>query len=165
MLLDVIYIMKQFVGPIPHKCDVFKKTTHKTFPKWVDESTNGSIIEMTFIPHIFSHPYSLLDTKYMCTDDTLKPYINSSVLARLLDTTSIEPFSRPSFGKKMLSLIDDWRSFSLCFPSVSRGWIWWMLIFVEQSKGAWSRLWLLHHWRMFRDNGQLFGHWFLWYKC
>ncbi|KAJ6643112.1 Poly(A)-specific ribonuclease PARN, partial [Pseudolycoriella hygida] len=72
MLLDVIYIMKQFVGPISNKLQEFKTKTHKTFP-------------------------NLLDTKYMCTDDEIKPFINSSVLARLLETTSIEPFERPKF--------------------------------------------------------------------
>ncbi|KAG4073427.1 hypothetical protein HA402_000651 [Bradysia odoriphaga] len=72
MLLDVIYVMKQFVGPVSNKFQDFKTKTHKTFP-------------------------NLLDTKFMCTDDTIKPYINSSVLARLLDATSVEPFARPKF--------------------------------------------------------------------
>lgn len=33
MLLDVIYVMKQFVGPIPYKLQDFKTKVHKTFPK------------------------------------------------------------------------------------------------------------------------------------
>lgn len=41
----------------------------------------------------------------MCTEDSIKPHINSSVLARLLDSTSIDPFERPTFGKNWLLYI------------------------------------------------------------
>ncbi len=39
----------------------------------------------------------------MCTDDQLKPHIYSSVLARLLETTSTDPFTRPTFGKNLFA--------------------------------------------------------------
>uniref|UniRef100_A0A182IUN9 Uncharacterized protein n=1 Tax=Anopheles atroparvus TaxID=41427 RepID=A0A182IUN9_ANOAO len=70
MLLDLLYILRQFFKPLPVDYKEFKKLTKEIFPL-------------------------LLDTKYLCTNAEIKVSVNSSVLAHVYDAVSKPPFSIP----------------------------------------------------------------------
>ncbi|XP_055686849.1 poly(A)-specific ribonuclease PARN-like [Lutzomyia longipalpis] len=70
MFLDLMYFMRQFTGPLPDDLNEYKKLVHDHFP-------------------------SILDTKYLCSGETLKPHVNSTVLPHLLETCRNEPFGMP----------------------------------------------------------------------
>uniref|UniRef100_A0A182NHZ9 Poly(A)-specific ribonuclease RNA-binding domain-containing protein n=1 Tax=Anopheles dirus TaxID=7168 RepID=A0A182NHZ9_9DIPT len=71
MLLDLLYVLRQFFKPLPADYQEFKKFTREYFPY-------------------------LLDTKYLCTNAEIKVHVNSSVLAHVYDAVSKEPFSIPT---------------------------------------------------------------------
>ncbi|XP_053675532.1 poly(A)-specific ribonuclease PARN-like [Anopheles nili] len=71
MLLDFLYVLRQFFKPLPFDYQEFKKLTKQIFPL-------------------------LLDTKYLCTNAEIKEHVNSSVLAHVFDAVSKAPFSIPT---------------------------------------------------------------------
>lgn len=70
MLLDLLYILRQFFKPLPTDYKEFKKLTKEIFP-------------------------IILDTKYLCTNAEIKVNVNSSVLAHVYDAVRQPPFSIP----------------------------------------------------------------------
>uniref|UniRef100_U5ES41 Poly(A)-specific ribonuclease PARN n=1 Tax=Corethrella appendiculata TaxID=1370023 RepID=U5ES41_9DIPT len=78
MLLDVLYLIKQFFKPLPSNYEEFKKFLHKTFPY-------------------------LIDTKYFCTTHLqLKPQFNSTVLQHIFRTVSKAPFNLPKIESESM---------------------------------------------------------------
>ncbi|KXJ67919.1 hypothetical protein RP20_CCG007690 [Aedes albopictus] len=70
MLLDLLFIIRQFFRPLPHSYQDFKKTMRELFPL-------------------------ILDTKYLCTNGELKVHIYSSVLAHVFEAVNKAPFIMP----------------------------------------------------------------------
>uniref|UniRef100_A0A182QCC8 Poly(A)-specific ribonuclease RNA-binding domain-containing protein n=1 Tax=Anopheles farauti TaxID=69004 RepID=A0A182QCC8_9DIPT len=76
MLLDLLYVLRQFFKPLPADYQEFKKFTKEYFPY-------------------------LLDTKYLCTNAEIKVHVNSSVLAHVYDVVSKEPFTIPTVHSEL----------------------------------------------------------------
>ncbi|XP_058464193.1 poly(A)-specific ribonuclease PARN-like isoform X2 [Malaya genurostris] len=70
MLLDLLFVIRQFFRPLPHNYLEFKKIVRELFP-------------------------ILLDTKYLCTNAELKVHVNSSVLGHVFESVQKEPFQMP----------------------------------------------------------------------
>uniref|UniRef100_A0A1Q3F3P1 Putative polya-specific ribonuclease n=1 Tax=Culex tarsalis TaxID=7177 RepID=A0A1Q3F3P1_CULTA len=70
MLLDLLFVIRQFFRPLPHNFQDFKKTVRELFPL-------------------------LLDTKYLCTNAELKVHVFSSVLGHVFEAVRKEPFKLP----------------------------------------------------------------------
>ncbi|XP_055528677.1 poly(A)-specific ribonuclease PARN-like isoform X2 [Wyeomyia smithii] len=70
MLLDLLFVIRQFFRPLPADYQEFKKTVRELFPH-------------------------LLDTKYLCTNAELKLHVNSSVLGHVFESVQKEPFKIP----------------------------------------------------------------------
>ncbi|XP_058834791.1 poly(A)-specific ribonuclease PARN-like isoform X2 [Topomyia yanbarensis] len=70
MLLDLLFVLRQFFRPLPYNYQEFKKMVRELFPL-------------------------LLDTKYLCTNAELKVHVNSSVLEHVFDSVQKEPFEMP----------------------------------------------------------------------
>lgn len=70
MLLDLLFVIRQFFRPLPPNFHEFKKIVRELFPL-------------------------LLDTKYLCTNGELKVHVYSSVLGQVFDAVNKEPFKLP----------------------------------------------------------------------
>ncbi|XP_039448389.1 poly(A)-specific ribonuclease PARN-like isoform X1 [Culex pipiens pallens] len=70
MLLDLMFVIRQFFRPLPYNFQDFKKTVRELFPL-------------------------LLDTKYLCTNAELKVHVFSSVLGHVFEAVRKEPFKLP----------------------------------------------------------------------
>uniref|UniRef100_A0A8D8JKF0 Poly(A)-specific ribonuclease PARN n=2 Tax=Culex pipiens TaxID=7175 RepID=A0A8D8JKF0_CULPI len=70
MLLDLMFVIRQFFRPLPYNFQDFKKTVRELFPL-------------------------LLDTKYLCTNAELKVHVFSSVLGHVFEAIRKEPFKLP----------------------------------------------------------------------
>ncbi|XP_055624362.1 poly(A)-specific ribonuclease PARN-like isoform X2 [Toxorhynchites rutilus septentrionalis] len=70
MLLDLLFVIRQFFRPLPNNFQEFKKTVRELFPM-------------------------LLDTKYLCTNGELKVHVNSSVLGHVFEAVKKAPFKMP----------------------------------------------------------------------
>lgn len=70
MLLDLLFVIRQFFRPLPPHFHDFKKIVRELFPL-------------------------LLDTKYLCTNGELKVHVYSSVLGHVFDAVNKEPFKLP----------------------------------------------------------------------
>lgn len=70
MLLDLMFVIRQFFRPLPNNFQDFKKTVRELFPL-------------------------LLDTKYFCTNAELKVHVFSSVLGHVFEAVRKEPFKLP----------------------------------------------------------------------
>ncbi|XP_065086285.1 poly(A)-specific ribonuclease PARN-like [Ochlerotatus camptorhynchus] len=70
MLLDLLFVIRQFFRPLPPNFHEFKKIVRELFPL-------------------------LLDTKYLCTNGELKVHVYSSVLGHVFDAVNKEPFKLP----------------------------------------------------------------------
>ncbi|GAB0088463.1 PARN [Sergentomyia squamirostris] len=84
MFLDLIYLMRQFTGPLPEDLDEFKKLVHDFFP-------------------------NVLDTKHLCTKGVLKEVVGSSVLPHVLEACRSSLFQLPeieSLGDQKYTLDD-----------------------------------------------------------
>ncbi|XP_059612566.1 poly(A)-specific ribonuclease PARN-like [Phlebotomus argentipes] len=82
MFMDLVYLMKQFIGPLPENVDEYKKLVHEFFP-------------------------NILDTKFLCTAESLKKEIKSTVLPHILEDCRKAPFTMPeveSLGEQKYSI-------------------------------------------------------------
>ncbi|XP_055608028.1 poly(A)-specific ribonuclease PARN-like [Uranotaenia lowii] len=70
MLLDLLFIIRQFFRPLPPNYQDFKKVVRELFPL-------------------------ILDTKYLCTNGEIKVHVNSSVLSHVFEAVQKEPFKLP----------------------------------------------------------------------
>ncbi|XP_021696424.1 poly(A)-specific ribonuclease PARN isoform X2 [Aedes aegypti] len=70
MLLDLLFIIRQFFRPLPHCYQEFKKIVRELFPL-------------------------ILDTKYLCTNGELKVHVYSSVLGHVFEAVNKAPFNIP----------------------------------------------------------------------
>ncbi|XP_053689559.1 poly(A)-specific ribonuclease PARN-like [Sabethes cyaneus] len=70
MLLDLLFVIRQFFRPLPSDYQEFKNIVRHLFPL-------------------------LLDTKYLCTNAELKVHVNSSVLGHVFESVQKEPFKMP----------------------------------------------------------------------